>query len=98
MLKNWGIFHGAYFQEPFGYSIFQAVDYGKLPILNRDWATELEYRYRAGTKMEFDKMVKTILKDSYETRLENFMKLKEYMLKFTNMDKWVDDIRNVLLR
>jgi hypothetical protein len=48
--------------------------------------------------MEFDKCVKTILKDSYETRLENFMKLKEYMLKFTNLSKWVDDVRNALLR
>ena len=98
MLKNWGIFHGAYFQEPFGYSIFQAVDYGKLPILNRDWAPELDYRYRVNTKMEFDKCVKTILKDSYEVRLENFMKLKSYMLKFSNVEKWVDDIRNILLR
>jgi hypothetical protein len=98
MLKNWGIFHGAYFQEPFGYSIFQAVDYGKLPILNWDWAPEVEYRYRAGNKMEFDKIIKTILKDSYEIRLENFMRLKSYMLQFGNVEKWVDDIRNILLR
>lgn len=98
MLKNWGIFHGAYFQEPFGYSIFQAVDYGKLPILNWDWAPEVDYKYRAGNKMEFDKVVKTILKDSYETRLENFMRLKAYMLQFGNVQKWVDDIRNILLR
>ena len=98
MLKNWGIFHGAYFQEPFGYSIFQAVDYGKLPILNWDWAPELNYKYRVGNKMEFDKCLKTILKDSYETRLENFMRLKSYMLQFGNIDKWVDDVRNILLR
>ena len=98
MLKNWGIFHGAYFQEPFGYSIFQAVDYGKLPILNLDWAPEIEYKYRAGTKMEFDKMVKIILRDSYETRLENFTRLKSYMLKFDNVEKWIDDVRNILLR
>jgi hypothetical protein len=98
MLKNWGIFHGAYFKEPFGYSIFQAVDYGKLPILNSDWAPELTYKYRVSTKMEFDKCVKTILKDSHEIRLENFMKLKEYMLRFTNLNKWVDDVRNAVLR
>ena len=98
MLKNWGIFHGAYFKEPFGYSIFQAIDYGKLPIINLDWAPEVNYRYRAETKMEFDKMVKTILRDSYETRLENFMRLKSYMLQFDDVEKWVDDIRNILLR
>ena len=98
MLKNWGIFHGAYFQEPFGYSIFQAVDYGKLPILNKDWAPEVDYKYRVSNKMDFDKCLKTILKDSYETRLENFMRLKLYMLQFGNIDKWVDDVRNILLR
>lgn len=98
MLKNWGIFHGAYFQEPFGYSIFQAVDYGKLPILNWDWAPEVDYKYRVGNKMEFDKCVKTILKDSYETRFENFMRLKAYMIQFGNVERWVDDIRNILLR
>ena len=48
--------------------------------------------------MEFDKCLKTILKDSYETRLENFMRLKLYMLQFGNIDKWVDDVRNILLR
>jgi len=30
--------------------------------------------------------------------LENFTKLKSYMLKFDNVEKWVDDIRNILLR
>lgn len=98
MLKNWGIFHGAYFQEPFGYSIFQAVDYGKLPILNKDWAPEVDYKYRVSNKMEFDKIIKIILKDSYETRLSNFMKLKSYMLQFGNVEKWIDDVRNILLR
>jgi hypothetical protein len=30
---DWGISHSCFVDEPFGYSIFQAVDYGKLPIL-----------------------------------------------------------------
>ncbi len=98
MLKNWGIFHGAYFKEPFGYSIFQAIDYGKLPIINKDWAPHIDYKYRVNTKNEFDKMVKTILKDSYETRLENFIRLKTYMLQFDDLEKWIDDVRNVILR
>lgn len=97
MLKNWGIFHGAYFQEPFGYSIFQAVDYGKLPIINKDWAIELDYKYRASTKNEFDKCVKQILKDSQEIRTIEFNKIKNYMKKFDNIDEWTDKIRNVLL-
>jgi len=97
MLKNWGIFHGAYFQEPFGYSIFEAVDYGKLPILNSDWAPEINYRYRASSKNEFDKCVKTILKDSYETRSTEFYKLKNYMVKFDYKTEWIDKVRTTIL-
>jgi hypothetical protein len=97
MLKNWGIFHGAYFQEPFGYSIFQAVDYGKLPILNSDWAPELNYKYRVSTKNEFDKCVKQILKDSYDERNAEFMKLKAYMKKFDNKTEWIDKVRTTIL-
>ena len=33
--KNFQIFHGAYTKEPFGYAIFDAIDNGKLPILDR---------------------------------------------------------------
>ena len=97
MLKNWGIFHGAYFQEPFGYSIFQAVDYGKLPIINKDWAPELDYKYRVSTKNEFDKCIKTILKDSHEIRLNEFNKIKTSMKKFDNRIELIDKVRSILL-
>ena len=98
MMKNWGIFHGAYFKEPFGYSIFQAVDYGKLPILNTDWAPEVDYKYRASNFNEFHKVVKKIVADSESNRLAEFEKLKKYLKKFDNKDVWVDKIRNVFLR
>ena len=97
MLKNWGIFHGAYFNEPFGYSIFQAVDYGKLPILNKDWAPEIDYKYRVETKNEFDSCVKEIVNDSYEIRNAEFQKLKEYMKKFDNKNEWIDKVRTTIL-
>jgi hypothetical protein len=97
MLKNFGIFHAAYFKEPFGYSIFQAVDYGKLPIINKDWAPEVEYKYRVSTKNEFDECVKQILKDSHEERVANIKNLKEYMIKFDNKDVWIDKIRTAIL-
>jgi hypothetical protein len=97
MLKNWGIFHGAYFNEPFGYSIFQAVDYGKLPILNKDWAPEVDYKYRVETKNEFDSCVKEIVNDSYEIRNAEFQKLKEYMKKFDNKNEWIDKVRTTIL-
>ena len=97
MLKNWGIFHGAYFKEPFGYSIFQAVDYGKLPILNKDWAPEVPYKYRVSTKNEFDEMIKQMVKDSYNEREENWLNLKNYMKKFDNKEEWIDKVRTSIL-
>ena len=97
MMKNWGIFHGAYFKEPFGYSIFQAVDYGKLPILNHDWAVNLDYKYRASNFNEFHKVVKKIIADSESNRLIEFEKLKKYLKKFDNKEVWVDKVRNVFL-
>jgi len=98
MLKNWGIFHGAYFKEPFGYSIFQAVDYGKIPIINKDWAEEVEYDYRASTMNEFKKIVKRIQSDPITKVEKNFNNLKEYMKKFDNKEDWVDKIRSTILR
>jgi hypothetical protein len=97
MTKNWGIFHGAYFKEPFGYSIFQAVDYGKLPIIHKDWIPEIQYKYRAGTINEFSKIIKQIKKDSQEERLENFNRLKEYLKKYDNKNEWADKIRTMIL-
>lgn len=97
MTKNWGIFHGAYFKEPFGYSIFQAVDYGKLPIIHTDWCKEVEYKYRTDTFNGFAKTIKQILKDSHEERLENFNRLKNYLKQYDNKDEWADKVRNTIL-
>jgi len=88
MTKDFGIFHGAYFKEPFGYSIFQAIDYGKLPIIHTDWAKDVDYKYRASTKNEFDKCVNKIKGDSFEERYTEFAKLKTYMMKFDNRKQW----------
>ena len=98
MLKNWGIFHGAYFKEPFGYSIFQAVDYGKIPVINKAWAEEVEYDYRASTMNEFKKVVNKIQHDPIEKVEKNFNNLKDYMKKFDNKEEWIDKIRSVILK
>jgi len=95
--KNWGIFHGASFNEPFGYSIFQAVDYGKIPIINKDWAPELDYKYRVSTKNEFDICIKKIKKsDINDVNIER-NKLIEFMKKFDNKEIWVDRVRSQIL-
>jgi hypothetical protein len=97
MGKNWGIFHGAYFREPFGYSIFQALDYGKLPIINKDWCKEVDYKYRVETKNEFDGCIKQILKDSHETRVEERNKLIKFLKRYDNKKIWADKIRTQIL-
>ena len=92
MKKDFQIFHGAYFKEPFGYSIFQAVDYGKIPIVHTDWAKEVDYKYRASSKNEFDKMIKKIINDDPQVRFEEFIKLKTYMMTFDNTKNWTSKI------
>ena len=96
MNLDFGIFHGAYFLEPFGYSIFQAVDYGKLPIIHKDWAKEVDYKYRASTQNEFDKVYKMIMNDSQEIRQINFDNLKSYMKKFEYKTNWVSEVKKLI--
>jgi len=97
MGKNWGIFHGASFREPFGYNIFQALDYGKLPIINKDWCTKVDYKYRASTKNEFDGCIKQMVKDSHETRNFERNKLIDFLKKYDNKKEWVDQVRSQIL-
>ena len=94
MKKDWSISHSCHTNEPFGYSIFQAVDYGKLPILHSDWG-DVDYKYRASSKEEFDSMVEIICKDSYEEQLDNWMRLSDWMMKYSNKWEWRDKIKNV---
>jgi hypothetical protein len=44
---NWGVSHSCFENEPFGYGIFEAIDWGKLPIIHRDWCEGLDYKYKA---------------------------------------------------
>lgn len=92
MNKKWGIFHGAHMKEPFGYNIFQAVDRGKIPIINKDWCVDLDYDYRASTINEFHIMVKQIKKDSVEKRTQNLTKIRNYLEQFDNKKEWVQKI------
>jgi hypothetical protein len=90
------IFHGCYVNEPFGYSIFNAVDYGKLPILNKYWMPRLNYKYRASTKEEFNKMYDVMCNDFEVERQYQFNLLKKELLKFNNKTNWIHRIKLVL--
>lgn len=90
-----GIFHGAYVKEPFGYSILQAVDAGKLPIISKGWCPEFNYPYRASSKEEFENMVKLIQNTNKETRENIFNSAKSFLKKFDNKDHWVERMKTI---
>lgn len=96
MELSWSISHSCHTKEPFGYSIFQAVDWGKLPILHTDWG-DVEYRYRASNKEEFNKVYNLILSDKPEVHQKEFNRLKKYLKKFDNKKKWVENVKNLFV-
>ena len=94
--KNFQIFHGAYTKEPFGYAIFDAVDNGKLPILDTNWMKEIKYRYRAMNKEQFHYQYLHILEDDFEKNKKQFDRLKKGLEKYTNKQKWIKQILEVI--
>ena len=93
---DWGISHSCFNHEPFGYSIFEAVDYGKLPILHGSWCKDLEYPYRASSKKEFVDIYKRLINTSYLEKSKWFNLLKEFMINnYTNKDKWISDLLDI---
>lgn len=94
--KDFQIFHGCYTKEPFGYAIFDAVDSGKLPILHSDWMSDIDYRYRASNKNEFNHQYIRMIEDNDETTKSEFTHLKSNLAVYTNKHKWVTEICNYL--
>lgn len=93
---DWGISHSCFEYEPFGYGIFEAVDWGKLPILHEKWHVPLNYKYKAINKESFIDTYNTICKDDYKTRKKEFEKLKEWMIKhFSNKEIWKEKLLNI---
>ena len=93
---NWGISHSCFTHEPFGYSIFEAVDYGKLPILHTSWCKDLNYPYRASSKKEFNHIYMRLSKTTYSEKNKWFDLLKKYMIEnYTNKDRWINQLLNI---
>ena len=92
---SWGIFHGAYVKEPFGYSIFQSVDGGKLPIIAKDWCPDFNYPFRASTKEEFEDVVEQIKNTPLETRLSIFKSAKNFLKRYDNKQEWTKIMINL---
>jgi hypothetical protein len=95
--KNFQIFHGAYTKEPFGYAIFDAIDNGKLPILDTNWMKHIKYRYRAMNKEQFHYQYLRILEDDFEKNKKQFDRLRKGLEKYTDKQKWVTEICNCLM-
>jgi hypothetical protein len=96
--KNFQIFHGAYTKEPFGYAIFDAIDNGKLPILDGSWMKDIKYRYRAINKKQFHYQYIKILEDGFEKNKKQFDRLKAGLEKYTNKQKWIEQICSYLMK
>jgi hypothetical protein len=56
---------------------------------------EWDYPYRAESKTEFEDIVKLIKNTDYETKKYWFDKLKLEMTKFSDKDKWVNDLLDI---
>ena len=96
---DWGISHSCFDYEPFGYGIFEAIDYGKLPILNENWHVPLDYKYKAKDKDSFVKIYEEICKDDFETRKMEFNKLKEWMnTHFSDKQLWKQKLLDIYNR
>ena len=88
MKLNWGISHSCHTNEPFGYSIFQVIDWGKLPIIHEDWEKNVITNI-VKDLLSFQFTYNEILRDTRMKHLKEFMKLKSYMKKFDNKKKWI---------
>ena len=87
---DWGISHSCFLNEPFGYSIFQSLDYGKLPILQQDWLSNYEYPFRALNKQQFDEQIDNISELSEKERQGYLDGLRDYCRKYDNKEEWVE--------
>ena len=88
--EDWGISHSCHLHEPFGYSIFQALDYGKLPILQKDWLIDYEYPFRAFDKKEFDEQINNISELSEKERQDYLDGLRDYCRQYDNKQEWIE--------
>jgi hypothetical protein len=53
---------------------------------------DIEYRYRAKNKRQFHRQYLRMLEDGFEKNVEEFEKLKKGLYKFTDKQKWINDI------
>jgi len=98
MKQDWGISHSAHIYEPFGYSIFQAVDWGKIPILAHDWLPKYDYPFRASTPKEFKEQYEKICNLSLQEKRDILFPLREHLRQWDNKEQWRDKLLEIYNR
>ena len=93
--EDWGISHSCFESEPFGYSIFQSIDYGKLPIIHKNWCKDMKYPFRASTQKQFETQVAKISKLSLEQKNTYLSEMRDYLSKFSSKEKWRNDLLSI---
>ena len=88
--RDWGISHSAHIYEPFGYSIFQAVDWGKIPILAHDWLPDYDYPFRAQSPEEFKEQYDNICNLTLKEKEDYLYPLREHLRQWDNKEEWRD--------
>jgi len=92
---DWGISHGCFESEPFGYSIFQSVDYGKMPVIHKNWCKDMKYPFRASTQKQFENKVAEISNLSIEDRNIYLGDLRKYLSQYSSVEKWRDSLLSI---
>ena len=77
-------------------AIFDAIDNGKLPILDSNWMKKIKYRYRAMNMQQFHYQYLRILEDGFEKNKKQFDRLKKGLEKYTDKQKWIKQILEVV--
>ena len=95
MKRDWGISHSAHIYEPFGYSIFQALDYGKIPIIAQDWLPKYDYPFRASSKEEFQEQYKNICELTLQEKRDYLFPLRDYLKQWDNKEEWRDRLLEI---
>ena len=93
--EDWGISHSCFESEPFGYSIFQSIDYGKLPVIHKNWCKDMKYPFRASTQKQFENKVAEISNLSIEDRNIYLGDLRKYLSQYSSVEKWRDSLLSI---
>ena len=63
--------------------------------MSKEWIKDWVYPFRADTKTEFEGTIQWIKNSDYEYKKHWFNKIKEYMLEYSDRNKWVNSLLDI---